>query len=310
MEKLIISCAITGAVTLPSQTPYLPLTPKQIADEAVRAAEAGAASVHIHARNPKDGKPSSNLEIYREILTEIKQRSNVIICPTTGGSLTGTQEDRIRVVPALKPELASFDIANVGLVGMRVLAEKIKNYKYEWEKPHLQYLNNYIFPNSCADLEHFAKTMKENGTKPEAEVFEIGNISTIAYLVKEGFCQPPLWIQLILGTAGTINASPDNLIHMKNTADRLLGVNNYKWSVIGIGYPAEFDLAALAITMGGHVRVGLEDNIYVGKEVLAKSNAELVEKVVRIARELGREVASPDEARQIIGLKGMDKVNY
>ena len=310
MEKLIISAAITGAAVVPTQSPYIPITPKQVADEAVRAAEAGAASVHIHARNPKDGKPSADLAIYREIVTDIKPRSNVIICITTGGSLTATPEERISVVPAFKPELASFNCGSLSGVGMRVIAEKLKSFKYEWEKPFLEYLHSSVFSNTGADMEYFAKTMREHGTKPEHEAYDVGHIGNIAQLVRGGFSQPPLWIQFVTGTGGGIPGTPEDIVHMKHTADRLLGTDNYRWSAIGVGYPTVFNVAALAMIMGGNVRVGMEDNLYIEKGVLAKSNAELVEKAIRIAREFGREIATPDEARQMLGLKGKDKVNF
>ncbi len=310
MEKLIITAAITGAAVLPTQTPYLPITPKEIADEAVRAAEAGAASVHIHARNPEDGKPTADLEIYRQIVTDIKKRSNVIVCITTGGSLTATPKERISVVPAFEPELASFNVGSLSSVAIGALARAVKEFKYEWEKPFLEYLQNSVFANTGADMEYFARTMKEHGTKPEHEAYDVGHLTNVALLAKEGLVQTPLWVQFVMGGAGAIPGTPEGLLHMKHTADSLIGADNYRWSVIGVGYPTEFNLAVLAIMMGGHVRVGLEDNIYIDKKTKAKSNAELVEKAIRLAKELGREIATPDEARQMLGLKGKDKVKY
>lgn len=311
MDKLIITCAITGAVTMPVQTPYLPITPEQIADEAVRAAEAGAASVHLHARNPDDGKPTANPDVYRRMLPSIKERSDVIICITTGGGLGLTTEERIRVVPTFKPELATFNMGSINF-SIHPIATRYKDedYKYGWEKGFIESTKDSIFRNTFGDLEHFLKTMKEHGSRSECEIYDVGHLYNTYFLVRQGLLEYPLWLQFVTGVLGGIGSAIEDVMYMKHTADRLFGPQNYKWSVIGCGYPHQFNVAALAITMGGHVRVGLEDNIFVERGVLARSNAELVSKVVRIAKELGREIASPDEARAILGLKGRDKVNF
>ncbi len=311
MDKLIITAALTGNVTLPTQTPYLPITPEQIAEDAKRCADAGAASVHVHGRDPKTSKPTTDPAVYREIASMIKQRSNVIVCITTGGTISMTAAERIQVVPALKPELATFNMGSINF-SIHPIAERYKDsdYKFPWEKEFAEGSKSWIFPNTFADIETFCKTMVENNTKPEHEAYDVGHLYNMQYTVKRGLSKLPLWLQFVTGILGGIGPDPENIMFMKQTCDRLFGPENYKWSVIGAGYPAEFNLASLAIIMGGHVRVGLEDNIYVGRKVLAKSNAELVEKAVRIARELGREIATPDEARQILGLKGKDKVNY
>ncbi len=311
MEKLIITCALSGAVTMPVQTPYLPLTPEQMVDEAVRAADAGAASVHLHARNPENGKPTTDLNVYRQMLPKIKERSNVIINITTGGGLGLSVEDRIRVVPTFKPEIATFNMGSMNFSIHPLLKRyKDEDYKYDWEKAHIEMTKGIIFPNTFADLEHFCQTMKENNSKPECECYDVGHIYNTSFMIREGFLDLPVWLQFVTGVLGGIGSHPEDILHMKKTADRLIGEGNYRWSVIGCGYPHQFNVAALSIMLGGHVRVGLEDNIFVERGVLAKSNAELVEKVVRIARELGREIATPDEARQILGLKGKDKVNF
>ncbi|MGD0352954.1 MAG: 3-keto-5-aminohexanoate cleavage protein [Dehalococcoidia bacterium] len=311
MEKLIITAALTGAVTMPTQTPYLPITPQQLADEAVKAAEAGAASVHIHARNPKDGMPTSDLEVYGEIVSSIKQRSNVIVCITTGGAVGADREKRIGVVPRFKPELASFNMGSMNF-SIHPIAERYedKDYKYPWEKGFILGTKENVFRNTFSDIEYFCRTMKQNGTRPECEAYDVGHIYNIAYLVREKLLQVPLWMQFVTGVLGGIGSSLEDIMYMKQTSDRLFGTQNYRWSVIGVGYPDEFKAAALAIMMGGHVRVGLEDNIFVKKGKLAKSNAELVEKVVRIAAEFERDIATPDEARKILNLKGMDKVGF
>ena len=311
MEKLIITAALTGNVTLPTQTQYLPITPQQIADDAKRCADAGAASVHIHGRDPKTSKPTTDPAVYREIASMIKEKSNVIVCITTGGTIQMTAAERIQVVPALKPELATFNMGSINF-SIHPVAERYKDsdYKYPWEKEFAEGSKSWIFPNTFTDIEHFCKTMTENNTKPEHEAYDVGHLYHMKYTVKKGLSKLPLWLQFVTGILGGIGSDPENIMYMKQTCDRLFGSENYKWSVIGAGYPAEFNLATLSILMGGHARVGMEDNIFVSKGVLAKSNAELVEKVVRIARELGREIATPDEARQILDLKGKDKVNY
>lgn len=311
MEKLIITAALTGNVTIPTQTPYLSLTPEQIANDAVRAADAGAASVHIHARDPETGKPTTAPEVYREIATRIKEKSNIIVCITTGGTAEMTAEQRLRVVPALQPELATCNMGSMNF-SIHPTAERYKDedYKYPWEKEFVIGTKSFIFRNTFADIEHFYLTMKENGTKPEHEAYDVGHLYNINHFIKKGIIQAPIWVQFVTGVLGGIGSTLEDIMYMKQTADRLFGAQNYRWSVIGTGYPAEFNAATLSIMMGGHVRVGFEDNIFISKGVLAKSNAELVEKVVRIARELGRDIATPDEARSILGLKGRDKVNY
>jgi uncharacterized protein (DUF849 family) len=311
MEKLIITAALTGNITLPTQTPYLPLTPQQIIDDAVRAADAGAASVHIHGRDPKSARPTTEPAVYREIAAGIKARSNVIVCITTGGTAYMTPEERAQIVPALKPELATFNMGTINF-SIHPIADRFKDedYKYPWEKEFAIGTKDFIFRNTFGDIEKLMQMMKENNTKPEFELYDVGHLYNLNFLVRRNIINFPVWLQFVTGILGGIGANVDEVVHMKQTADRLLGADNYIWSVIGAGYPAEFNLATLGIMMGGHARVGFEDNIFIEKGVLAKSNAELVEKVVRIARELGREIATPDEARKILGLKGKDKVNY
>jgi uncharacterized protein (DUF849 family) len=311
MEKLIITTAITGNITLPVQTPYLPLSPQQIIDDAVRAANAGAASVHIHGRDPKTARPTTDPAVYREIATGIKARSNVIVCVTTGGTAYMTPEERAQVVPALKPELATFNMGTINF-SIHPIADRYKDedYKYPWEKEFAVSTKDFIFRNTFGDIEKLMQMMKENNTKPEFELYDVGHLYNLNFLIRRNIIHPPVWLQFVTGILGGIGANVDEIVHMKQTADRLIGADNYVWSVIGAGYPAEFNLGTLSVMMGGHVRVGMEDNIFVEKGVLAKSNADLVEKMVNIAKLLGREIATPDEARKILGLKGRDKVNY
>jgi len=309
VEKLIITAALTGGVTVPTQTPYLPYTPEQIIDQAVEAAEAGAASVHIHARRPSDGMPVADLELFGQYLRGIKGRSRVIVCTTTGGGLNMTPQERLRVVPMYKPELASCNMGSMNF-SVHPIATRYKDWNFPWEKPYLEGSKDFIFRNTFGDIAVFVQTMKENGTRPEFEIYDTGHLYNLQYLIRSGLVELPVWLQFVTGVLGGIGSDIESVLHLKQTADRLLGQDNYLWSVIGCGYPAEFHVATLAIMMGGHVRVGLEDNIFVRRGVLAKSNAELVRKIVRLAEELERPVATPDEARKILGLKGIENVNY
>jgi uncharacterized protein (DUF849 family) len=310
MEKLIITCAPTGGLTVPTQTPYLPITPEQIADEAVRAAEAGAAVVHIHARDQKDGRPTSELEVFRDIISRIKRRSNVVIGLTTGGAAGMTPEERIRVVSSFKPELASFNMGPICL-SLGAVAKKYKDedYKYPWEKGYLQMVEGFIQQNTFTSLAIFLRVMNGNETKNECECYDVSHIYNVYHYFRQGMIKPPVWMQFVTGALGSIGSSPEDIMYMKHTADRLLGPDNYHWSVIGTGLRYT-QTAALAIMLGGHVRVGMEDNIFLERGVLAKSNTDLLDRVVRIAKEFGREIATPEEVRGILKLKGRDKVNY
>ena len=309
-EKLIITAALTGAITVPTQTPHLPVTPEQLAADAVACAEAGAAAVHVHARDPKNGRPSSDPELFGQIVTRIKTGCNAIIGITTGGGMGMTPEERLRVIPRYQPELASFNLGSINF-SIHPVARRYKpeDYRFDWEQGYIEGTKDFIFRNTFGDMEVFAKTMREYNTRPEFEAYDVGHLYNLAFLVKSGLASPPLWIQFVLGVLGGLAATPEDLLVMKQTADRLFGPENYRWSVIGVGYPAEFHMAAMAIMLGGHVRVGLEDNIFVRRRELA-TNAQLVEKVAGLAREFEREVATPDEARKMLELKGLAAVNY
>jgi uncharacterized protein (DUF849 family) len=311
MDKLIVTAALTGNITLPTQTPNLPITPEQIAEEAARCAAAGAASIHVHARDPLTGQPSSDPETYRRIASLIKTKTNVIFVPTTGGTMTMTPQERLRVVPGLKPEMATCNLGSINF-SIHPIVDRYKDedWKNSWEKDFAASTKDFIFRNTFGDIEIFYKTMLENGTKPEFEAYDIGHLYNISFFLRKGIIKAPVWIQFVTGILGGIGSDLENIIFMKNTADRLIGSQNYKFSVIGAGYPAEFNVDCLSMMLGGHVRVGLEDNLFIAKGVLAKGSWELVEKVIRLAKELGREIATPDEARQILGLKGKDKVNF
>lgn len=306
MAKAIITAAITGSIHTPSMSPYLPITPKQIADEAVRAYEAGAAVAHVHARNPETGQPTSNVELMTEIVTSIKSRCNVVVCVTTGGGLGMTVEERLKPIPALKPELASCNFGSINFNISRGL-DAVDTFKYDWEAKFLEGTKDMIFPNTFKSLEQYLKTFTENGTKPEIEIYDTGMIYNLAHMIQMGHVKKPVYLQFVLGILGSIMPSPSNLIFLYNTAREAIG--DFTWSVCAAGR-FQMPMCTISLIMGGNARVGMEDSLYAGKGVIAKSNAEQVEKIIRIARELSVETATPDEAREILGLKGLDKVSF
>jgi uncharacterized protein (DUF849 family) len=305
-HKVIITAALTGNIHVPSMSPHLPVTPRQLIDEAVRCHDAGAAVVHVHARNPEDGSPTTDIEIYRTILRGIKEKTRAIISPTTGGTATMTPEQRINTVRELKPEMATFNAGSLNFA-LYPVAGKIDAYKYPWEKDYLESTENFIFPNTFRSLHVFCSIMREVGTLPEIEVYDIGQINNIAHIIKEGYLDKPLYLQFVMGILGGIPATFDNLLFLVNTARKSLG--DFRWSVCAAGRH-QFPMGVANMLMGGFMRVGLEDNLYLEKGRLATSSAEQVEKAVRIASELGLEIATADEARKMLGLKGLDKVNF
>jgi len=308
LNKAIITAALTGAVHTPTMSPFLPVTPEQIADQAIEAYEAGAAVVHIHARDPETGQPVSEMDIFREVLTKIKSTCDVVINTTTAGGLGMTTEKRVRVVPTFKPELASFNAGSINFALFDMPKRMgIQEWKYSWEKPYLEMTKDWIFPNTFRTLEEFARVFKENGTKPEAEIYDTAMINNIAYLLEEGLLERPVYLQFVLGILGGIPATIQNLVFLYETAQRTIG--DFVWSVCAAGRH-QLSMCTNALTMGGNVRVGMEDSLYAGKGQMAKSSAEQVEKIVRIARELSIDTATPDEAREILGLKGIDNVAY
>lgn len=299
--KRIISCAITGSIHIPSQSPYLPITPDQIAQNAIDAANAGAAIVHIHARNPETGQPSPDLELFREIVGKIRaQNKDVIICLTTGGGLGMTVEQRVAVVSEFKPELASMNAGSINW-GLFPALDKINDFKFPWESAMLNMTKGFIFENTFLAMETMTKIMNENGTKPELEVYDVGHLYNIAFLLQKGIIKPPITMQYVTGILGGIGSTPYDIMNLHTTAERLFGTGKYSWSVIGAG-KAQFPATTMSLIMGGHVRVGMEDNLYLGKGVLAKNNGELVEKMVRIMTELDLKPATPAEARELLAL--------
>ena len=309
MAKTIVTAAITGSIHTPSMSPYLPITPKQIAEHAIGAYEAGAAVVHIHVRDPETGWPASDMDCFREVLTTVKSKCNLIINTTTGGRLGMSDEERLKVVPLFKPELASFNAGSINFGTFDIPEQmNIKEWKYSWEKSQLEMTKDFIFPNTFKSLETFAKTFEENGTKPEAEVYDTAMINNIDYLTKKGYLKKPVYLQFVLGILGVMPATIRNVEFLYETAQNLLG-NDFIWSVAAAGR-YQLPMCTSSLLMGGNVRVGMEDSLFAGKGVAAKSSADQVEKIVRIAKELSIDIATPDEARQILGLKGLDKVNY
>ena len=299
-RKVIITAAITGSIHTPTMSSYLPITPEEIAGQAVEAARAGAATVHIHARNPENGMPSPDLNLFREIVGKIRSESDVIICITTGGGTGMTVDQRAAPVPEFKPELASFNMGSINFALFPVI-KKYKEWKYDWEKPFLEGSKANIFQNTFADLEKICGIMRDNGTKPELEIYDVGHLYNAKFLLSEGFLDPPLFLQFVMGILGGIQPTFRDLLHLKETADRLFGENQYQWSAFGAGR-MEFPICTTAVLMGGNCRVGLEDNLYLSRGELARSNAELVEKMARILREFSIEPATPEEARKILRL--------
>ncbi|OPY84895.1 MAG: 3-keto-5-aminohexanoate cleavage enzyme [Smithella sp. PtaU1.Bin162] len=305
-EKVVITAAITGAIHTPTMSPYLPVTPKQIADEAVRAYEAGAAVVHIHGRRESDGLAVGDVNIMKEIITSIKSRCNVVICITTGGALGMTVEQRVSPVTLYKPELGSFNAGSINFALFPVL-NKFKEWKYEWEKQYLGMTEDFIFPNTFKSMKEYCRIFTEHGTKPEFEIYDSGMVNNVAFMINAGWIKKPVYIQFVLGVLGGLTPSPENLMFLVDYARRQIG--DFVFSVCVAGR-AQFPTCTQALLLGGNCRVGLEDNLYLEKGKMAKSNAEQVAKMIRISKELGVEPATPDEARKILGLKGIDKVNY
>jgi len=306
MANRIVTAAITGSIHTPSMSPHLPITPKEIADEAYRAWQAGATAVHIHVRDPETGQPSSSNELYREVLSEIKSRCDVIICVTTGGGLGMTIEQRVAGVRTFSPELASLNFGSLNFALFHALSHS-KDFKHEWEREYLAMTEDFILPNTFKTLRGFCEVFNQNGTKPELEIYDVGMINNAAFMIEDGGLKKPPYIQFVMGILGGISANMENLMHLVHTAQRSIG--EFTWSVCAAGRH-QMSMCTAALLMGGNVRVGLEDNLYLEKGKMAKSNAEQVEKIIRIARELGLEPASPSEGREILGLKGIGKVKY
>jgi len=306
-RKVVITCAVTGSIHTPSMSPHLPVTPQEIAEAAIGAAEAGAAIVHLHARDPETGLPDQTPARFEPFLKVIKQRSDCVVNITTGGAATMTIEERLRPVATFKPEVASLNMGSMNF-GLYPMLGRFTEFAHPWERPYLEGSRDRIFKNTFADIEHILSTCAENGTRFEIECYDIGHLYTLAHYVERGLVKPPFFVQSVFGILGGIGPHPEDVLHMKRTADRLFG-DAYHWSVLGAGRH-QLAIAAQAAAMGGNVRVGLEDSLWIGPGKLATSNAEQVTKVRQILEGLGLEIATPADARAILGLKGADRVGF
>ena len=306
-DLVVITAAVTGGMTVPSQSSAIPVTPEEIIEDGVRANEAGAAIIHIHVRDPETGAPASDLELFEEVLVGIAARCDAILQPTTGGGAGMTMDERIRVVDALEPEMATLNSGSINFGIFQVLRRGLD--LADWERSYLEGTRDYVFRNTFENMELAGRTMLRTGTKPEVEIYDVGHLYNLRYLVEEQLVEAPLHLQFVLGVLGANAAELDQLVHMLRTAERLFGTG-FTWSAAGVGYPAEFHLAAASLMLGGQVRVGLEDNLRLEPRRGASSNAELVEKAVELSAFFDRQPATPDEARQLLGLKGRDKVGF
>ena len=307
MAKVIITCAVTGAIHTPSMSPYLPVTAEEIADAAIGAAEAGAAIVHLHARDPVTGRPDQSPAAFRPFLDVIKQRSNCVVNITTGGAPGMVLEERLAPCATYKPEVASLNMGSMNF-GLFPMLNRFNEFRHDWERPALEGSRDRVFKNTFADIETILTTCAENGTRFEIECYDIGHLYTLAHFVDRGLVKPPFFVQSVFGILGGIGPHPEDVLHMKRTADRLFG-SSYRWSVLGAGRN-QMAIAAQAAAMGGNVRVGLEDSLWDGPGTLARSNADQVRRVRGIIEGLGLEVATPDEARDVLALKGADRVGF
>ncbi|MEZ5998720.1 MAG: 3-keto-5-aminohexanoate cleavage protein [Hyphomonas sp.] len=306
-RKVIISCAVTGSIHTPSMSPYLPVTAEEISASALEAASAGAAIVHLHARNPNDGRPDQSPEAFEPILQRIKQSSDVVVNLTTGGSPYMPVEERVRPAERWQPEVASINMGSMNF-GLFPMLKRYKEFKHDWEKPMLEGSHDLVFRNSFRDIRYALDTLNATGSRYEFECYDTAHLHNLNYFWEEGLVEAPLFIQTCFGLLGGIGSHPDEVLHMKRTADRLFG-DNYRWSVLGAGQ-AQMRVAAMAASMGGHVRVGLEDSLWLGRGQLAKSNAEQVARVRQLIEGLGLEVATPSDACEILALKGGDRVGF
>src|SRR5580765_20999 len=305
--KVIITCAVTGSIHTPSMSPYLPITPDEIAEAALGAAQAGAAIVHLHARNLKDGSPTQDPELFRQFGAKLRSACDGVINLTTGGAPTMTVDERLQPALKLKPEVASLNMGSMNF-GLYEMLGRYKEFKHGWEKPYLAGSDERIFKNTFKDIATILESCRENETRFEIECYDIGHLYSAAHFLERRLLKPPLFIQSVFGIRGGIGPHPEDVLHMKRTADRLFG-DAYYWSVLGAGRNQMFT-AAMSAVMGGNVRVGLEDSLWLGRGQLAKSNAEQVAKARRVLEELGLQVATPNDAREMLKLKGGRNVGF
>ena len=299
---VIITCAVTGGMTVPSQSPHIPITPERIIEEAVAAHAAGAAIIHLHVRDPETGAPSADLGCFEEVLTGIAARCDAVLQPTTGGGIGMSIEERAAVLARFRPEMATFNAGSINF-GLYGILDRVSDLD-EWERAYLESSRDYVFRNSFANLEYLAAEIRSANTTPEIEIYDVGQINNVQHLIGRGLLSTPVHLQFVLGVLGGNTAELDQLLHMLRTTQRALGDDEFTWSVAGVGYRGEFRLAASSLVLGGHVRVGLEDNLRITETKLADSNAALVAKAVALAELLDRRPASSAEARELLGLKG------
>ena len=305
--KVVITCAVTGAIHTPSMSPYLPVTPEEIADAAVEAARAGAAIVHLHARDPETGGPDQTPEAFAKFLPRIKQQSDCIINLTTGGAPWMMVEERVKPAVTFKPEVASLNMGSMNF-GLFPMLSRFREFKHDWEREHLENSRGLVFRNTYKDIEFVLRACADNDTRFEFECYDIGHLYSLAHFLDRGLVKPPLFVQSVFGILGGIGPHQEDVMHMRRTADRLFGVA-YRWSVLGAGRN-QMPIAAMAAAMGANVRVGLEDSLWDGPGTLAKSNADQVRRARGIIENLGLEVATASEAREILSLKGGDRVAF
>ena len=306
-RKVIITCAVTGSIHTPSMSPNLPVTPEEIAGAAIAAAEAGASILHLHARNPEDGSPTQDPEIYRRFLPRIKQSSKAVVNITTGGGLGMSVEERLQPALQCAPEVASLNMGSINF-GLYPMLNRFKEFKHDWERKHLEKTRDFVFKNTFADIEYILSSCQGNGTRFEFECYDIGHLYNLAHFLDRKLVTPPLFVQSVFGILGGIGTHPEDLMHMRRTADRLFG-DAYRWSILGAGR-FQIPLATMGASMGGNVRVGLEDNLWAGPGELAESNAQQVRMIRQVLEGLSLDVATPDEAREMLSLKGGDQVGF
>jgi uncharacterized protein (DUF849 family) len=307
-RKIILSCAITGSVHTPTMSEYLPITPTQIVDSALEAAEAGAAILHLHARNPENGRPSADPEHFQLICPILAERTDAILNITTGGSARMTIEERLTYALKVKPEMCSLNMGSMNF-SFHPVAERITQWRYDWEQEYVEGSKNVAFKNTFADIEYILRNLGEEGTRFELECYDVGHLHNLAYFIDHKIIKPPIFIQAIFGILGGLGPDPENLFVMRSTADRLFGREYYQLSILGAGRH-QMSLLTVGAILGANVRVGLEDSLFLGPGVKAKSNAEQVRKIRRILEELSFEIATPSEVREMLQLKGKENVHF
>ena len=307
-RKVIITCAVTGSIHTPTMSPYLPITPSEVAEGAIGAAEAGASILHLHARDPKDGRPTPDPAVFMEFLPRIKQNTDAVVNITTGGGLGMTLAERLAAPLRAQPEMTSLNMGSMNF-GLFPILDSIKDFKYDWERKHLEGTRDFIFRNTFKDIEGILKQLGEGcGTRFEFECYDVGHLYNLAHFLDRGLVKPPLFVQTIFGILGGIGADMENLTHMRRIANKLFG-DDYQWSILAAGRH-QTNFVTTGAIMGGHVRVGMEDSLYISKGKLAQSNADQVAKIRRILAELSLDVATPAQAREMLQLKGGDQVAF